>query len=88
MEALRAASPLSVGDVTLVPIERAGIRSEMGNAGYWISAFKDVVAVVVCDATGVRAIATDSTEIALEPLIQKTPDLDAILSAVAAPPTD
>ena len=80
MEALRAASPLSIGDVTLVPIERAGIRSDMGDAGYWISAFKEAFAVVVCDANGVRALAADSSEIALDALIRKTPNLGAILS--------
>ena len=84
METLRAGSPLSVGDVTLVPIERAGIRSDMGDAGCWISAFKEVFAVVVCDARGVRALDADSSEIALDALIRKTPDLGAILSNLSA----
>ncbi len=82
METLRAGSPLSVGDVTIVPIERAGIRSDMGVAGYWISAFKEVVAVVVCDAGEVRALDADSSEIALDVLIRKTPNLGAILSGL------
>lgn len=82
MVALRAASPLSIGDVTLVPIERAWIRSDMGDAGYWISAFKEVVAVVVCDASGIRALDADSSEIALDALIRKTPNLSAILSGL------
>lgn len=85
MEGLRAASPLSVGDVTLVPIERAWIRSDMGDAGYWISAFKEAFAVVVCDASGLRALAVDSSEIALDDLIQETPNLGAILSKLSAP---
>ena len=82
METLRAGSPLSVGDVTIVPIERAGIRSDMGDAGYWISAFKEVVAVVVCDASGVRALDPDSQDIALDALIRETPNLGAILSGL------
>jgi hypothetical protein len=84
MEALRAASPLSVGDITLVPIERAGIRSDRGDAGYWTSAFKEVFAVVVCDANGIRALDADSSEIALDALIRKTPNLGAILSKLSA----
>ena len=84
MEALRAANPLSIGDVTLVPIERAWIRSDMGDAGYWIGAFKEAFAVVVCDASGVRALAADSSEIALDTLIRKTPNLGAILSELSA----
>lgn len=84
MEVLRAASPLSVGDVTLVPIERAWVRSDMADAGYWISAFKEVFAVVVCDASGVRALDADSSEIALDALIRKTPNLGAILAELSA----
>ncbi len=82
MEALRAGNPLSVGDVTLVPIERAWVRSDMGDAGYWTSAFKEFFAVVVCDASGVRALDANSSEIALDALIRKTPNLGAILSGL------
>jgi hypothetical protein len=84
MEALRAASPLRLGDVTLVPIEHTGIRSNMDDAGYWVSALKEAIAVVVCDASGVRALDADSSEIALDALIRKTPNLGAILSDLSA----
>jgi len=83
METLRAASPLNVGGVTLVPIERTRIRSDMGDAGYWIIAFKEVFAIVVCDASGVRALDADSSEIPLDTLIRKTPNLGAILSGLS-----
>jgi hypothetical protein len=82
--ALRAASPLSIGDVTLVPIERAWIRSDMGDAGCWISAFKEVIAVVVCDTSGIRALAADSSEIALDALIRETPNLGPILAELSS----
>ena len=84
METLRAASPLTVGDVTLVPVERVGSRSDRGDAGYWICAFKEVFAVVVCDANGIRALDADSSEIALDALLQNTPNLGAILSELSA----
>ena len=84
MEALRAASPLRVGDVTLVTVERIGIRSDMGDGGYWISAFKEAFAVVVCDAKGVRAFGSDSSDIALDMLIRETPNLAAILAGISA----
>jgi hypothetical protein len=84
MEALRAVNPLRVGDVTLVPIERVWIRSDRGDAGYWISAFKEAFAIVVCDANGVRALDPDSSEIPLDALIRKTPNLGAILSEISA----
>ena len=83
MEALRAASPLRVGAVTLVPVERVAIRSATGDAGCWISAFKEVFAVVVCDAGGVRALAADSSEIELDALMEKTPNLGAVLAGLS-----
>lgn len=84
METLRAASPLSVGGVTLVAIERTRIRSDIGHAGCWIGAFSEAIAVVVCDAGGVRALAMDSSEIPLDSLIEETPNLRAVLSTVSA----
>lgn len=80
METLRAAGSLRVGDVTLVPIERVRVQSVLGGGGYWISAFKEVHAVVMSDANGVRALATDSSEIALDALIEEVPGLAAVLS--------
>lgn len=83
MESLRAARPLKVGNVTLVPIERIGIRSDIDDAGCWISAVKEVAAVVVRDSGGVRALAMDSSEIALDGLLRETPDLGVILSGLS-----
>ncbi len=80
MEELRAGNPLTAGDVTLVPIERSGIQSDIGDMGYWLTVFKEPFAVVVCDATGTHAFDTDSAEIAVDALIQKIPNLGTILS--------
>ncbi len=80
METLRAAGPLRIGDVTLLAIERVRIQSASGDAGYWISACKEVHAVVVSDANGVRALARDSSEIPLDALMKEVPGLSAILS--------
>lgn len=85
METLRAASPLRIGDVTLVPVECTGMRSDRGDAGCWISALKEPFAVVVCDADGTSALAMDSSKIELDALIEKTPNLGAILSELLAP---
>jgi hypothetical protein len=81
METLRASSPLHVDGITLVPVTRAAIRSDRG---YWIGAFKEVYAVIVCDAGDVRALGPDSSEIELDALIEKTPNLGAILSKLSA----
>lgn len=85
MGTLRAGSALRVGGVTLVPIAQNRIRSDINRAGYWIGAVSEPFAVVVCDARGVRALAMDSSEIALEVLIDETPNLDAVLSGLSVP---
>lgn len=82
MEELRAGNPLTIADVTLVPIERSAIQSDIGNMGYWLTGFKEPFAVVVCDATGTHAFGIDSAEIAVDMLIQKVPNLCAILSRI------
>ena len=68
------------GEVTLVPIERCFIQSNTGDMGYWLSGLKEPFAIIVCDATGVRAFDTEATEISVESLIQKIPDLGALLA--------
>lgn len=83
METLRAARPLTVGDVTLIAIERAGIQSDRGDAGYWLSGFKQAYAVIVCDASGIRALDADSAEIELDVLMQKIPNLDSLLAGLS-----
>lgn len=80
MEVLRAARVLTVGDVTLIPIERTAIQSAMGEAGVWLSGFKQACAVVVCDAGGIRALGADSAEIELAVLMQKIPALGSLLA--------
>lgn len=59
MEALCAARPLAIGDVTLITIESSTIHSKMGDAGVWLSGFKHTYAVVVCDTSGFRAFDMD-----------------------------
>lgn len=83
MEALRAARPVTVGDVTLIAIEHTGIHSNRGEAGYWLSAFKDAHAVIVCDASGIRAFDAEAAEIELTVLVQKIPGLGRLLAGLS-----
>jgi len=75
---------LVIGGVALVPVERTNVLSGRGAAGCWMSAFKEPFAVLVYDAKGVRALAMDSSELALEALIAETPDLAAVLAGLSA----
>jgi len=79
MDELRVGNPMVAGDVTLVPIERCFIQSDTGDMGCWLSGQKEPFAIIVCDATGVRAFNTKATEVSVKALIQKIPDLGALL---------
>lgn len=83
MEALRVTKPLTIGDVTLIAIERFEIHSDMSVAGYWLSGFKEAYAVVVCDASGIRALDVDSAEIELDVLVQKISNLGSLISELS-----
>ena len=82
METLRAARPLSVGNVTLIAIERTGIHSAMDDEGYWLSGFKQAYAIVICDASGVHALDANLAEIKVEGLMQEVSNLGNLLAAL------
>jgi hypothetical protein len=79
MDELRAGNPMVAGGVTLVPIERCLIHSDTGDMGCWLSGQKEPFAIIVCDATGVRALNMKGTETPVEDLVQKITNLGAFL---------
>jgi len=79
MDELRAGNPMVACGVTLVPIERCSIQSDTGDMGCWLSGQKEPCAIIVCDATGVRALNMKGAEIPVEDLVQKITDLGALL---------
>ena len=83
MDELRAGNPVVTDEFTLVPIERCVIRSDRGDMGCWLSGLKEPFAIVVCDAIGIRAFDTEATEVTVESLIQKVPDLGAVLALLS-----
>ena len=82
MDELQPGKPLTIANVTLIPIERTRIQSEAGNTGYWLAGFKEAFAIVACDATGAYAFGVDSEEIALDALIEKVPKLQSFLKGI------
>ena len=83
MEELRAGNPMVAGEVTLVPIERCFIQSDTEDMGCWLYGFKEPFAIIVCDAIGIRAFDTKATEISVKSLIQKIPNLGAVLAPLS-----
>ena len=80
-ESLRAAAPLRVGAVTLIPIERVVVRSARRWPGVWASAALEPYALVVRDAGGVRAVGLDAEAVPLERLRELIPELEDLLAS-------
>ena len=81
-ETLRAGTPLRVGSVTLLPIERVLVHSDQGAFGAWFTAAKEPYALVVRDAGGIRALDIGATPVSLEALREGIPGLDAVLASM------
>ncbi len=80
-ETVRPGSPLRIGDVLLLPIERVVVRAGRAGVGVWVTADVEPHAVVVRDADGVRAVALDGTPVSLGPLRERLPRLDDLLAS-------
>ncbi len=81
-EAVRAGTPITVGPITLLPIERVVLNTNRDHRRVWISAHKQPYALIVCDAGGIRAIDRDGVAVSLEALHEKVPGLDTVLAAI------
>ena len=83
-EALRAGTPVTVGSVTLLPIERVVLHSNRSGTGAWLSGTKEVLALIVRDAFSIGAVDGNGMAVALEALREKVQGLDAALAALSA----
>ena len=81
-ETVRAGTPLRIGSVILLPIERVVVHSVMGALGAWFTAAKEPYALVVRDAGGIRALDIGAAAVSLEALREEIPGLDAVLAAM------
>jgi len=82
METLRTGKPLTIGSVTLLPIERTVTHAERLRAHWWFVVEKEPHALVVRDAGGVRAIAVAAVQVSVERLLEEVPDLDTALASM------
>jgi hypothetical protein len=81
-ETMRAGTPLRVGRVTLLPIERVVVRWHVGALGACLGAAKEPFALVVRDDSGIRAIDAGATEVSLGTLRERIPGFDALLASM------
>lgn len=83
-EALRAGVPVTLGRVTLLPIERVVLQACHGKAGLWLSGAMQPHALIVRDAGGMRAfgVAAAVATVSIEGLCASVPGLDALLAGM------
>jgi len=81
-ESWRAGSPLTVGSVTLLPIEHVVVNGTRGATGAWFTISKEPYAFVVRDESGMRMIATGAGAVSLDELREKVPELETLLAAI------
>ena len=81
-ETLQAGTPLTVGGVTLLPIEHIVIHATKGNIGAWVSVAKEPYALIVRDSNGVHMLDTDVADVSLAQLRESVPGLDALLATM------
>jgi hypothetical protein len=81
-EAMRAGTPVAVGSITLLPIERVVVHTDRGGSVAWLAAVMEPRALIVRDGRGIRAIDAGAAEIPLDALRAEVPALDAALAAM------
>ena len=79
-QTLRAVRSLTVGTITLLPIERVVTYSYISSKRVWFSAYKAPYALVFRDASGLRAVDVDDLAVSLTLLCKQIPGLDALLA--------
>ena len=83
-ELTRAGTPLTVGPVTLLPIERVVLHAHRMRRGLWCVALREPCALIVRDAEGVRVVDASVATPTLEALRERIPDLENVLAALRA----
>jgi hypothetical protein len=81
-ETMHAGTPLTVGEVALLPIERVVFHAHRMHRGLWCAALREPCALIVRDAKGVRVVGVCAVAPTLEALRAQMPDLESVLAAL------
>lgn len=80
METFTTDRPLTINNVTLIPVVHHCLHADNNKSAYWLAANKEPLAIIVCDRKGVHAFDMMSSEISVTSLEQKIPELKSILT--------
>jgi hypothetical protein len=79
-DVVRAGAPVTLGAVALLPIVRTVLRGELAGGRTWIAASKQVHALILRDAAGIRAVDADARPVTIDALRRQLPEIDAWLA--------
>ena len=79
MEYVTTESPVTVSDITLIPVVRISLKKHDFKLGHGLSGKKEPLAIILCDKHGVSAFDINASAIAMSSLLEKIPDLDSVL---------
>lgn len=82
MDNLQVGIPLSMGNLTLIPVEHLVIQSSAENTHAWLAAYKKPHAIILCDSSGVRALSLEAKQLSLQHLVQAVPGLGSVLASL------
>ena len=80
MSGLHAGRAVTVSGVTIIPIEKVYSGRHELRSRIWTWGFKEPMAVVVCDASGRRALDCLGGELPLTELMREVPGLEASIA--------
>lgn len=83
MDELRAGKAMVVGRVTVIPIEHLLLQTETSHTGGRLVGAMAPYAIVVCQASGVRAFDVQAAEVPVNDLVREVPGLEAVLAPLS-----
>lgn len=83
LNTLQTGTPISVAGITMIPIERVEIMSGIQSCACWLSAKKEVLAIVVCENGGTRVMDIDSRDRTLDEYKAEISQLVTLISATS-----
>jgi len=79
METFMTDKPVSIHNITLIPVVCHRIHSYYNAMTPWVYANKEPMAIIICDANGTRAFDMSAKEISITSLSKIIPDINTLL---------
>ncbi len=84
MSNLHMGKPIRLMQADIIPIEMVSLSSVAVERGCWTHGFKELAAIIVCNADGIRILDVQEQRWSLTELIGHVPGLKSVLAQFAA----